>query len=221
MNPEQTHMQQNTHPIHIAFVDDHAAVAEGLEAMGVKADFIVDFIAFSGMEMMKLMEENTTTKVVFMDIDMPKMNGIEATRQLKQLKPDVQVIALTAMCSDENMMEMMLAGASAFLFKGIHFSEIADAVRGVLKDGFWSNSYYQNTVRGIQEYLLKKKSLTERQKQYLEYLGVGLSDKMIADKMGITPNTVNNYRTDLFGILGVKSRVELVMEALRKHFIRL
>jgi NarL family two-component system response regulator LiaR len=166
--------------------------------------------------------------VVIMDVAMPKLNGIEATRQIKLNNPETAVLILTAYDDDEYVFGMLEAGASGYLLKTASGDEVVRAIRAVYKnepvldpviarkvlDRFRFHSRTRTTARTAEP-------LTEREMEILRLAANGMGNKDIAAKLHLSRRTVEGCLRTTFNKLGVSSRVEAILYALRKGWFTL
>ncbi len=184
--------------------------------------------AETGSEGVRMAEE-LRPDVVLMDISMPDMNGIEATRRIKACCPDIAVLALTMHEDDQYFFEMLSAGASGYVPKRAAPNELIGAIHAVSGGGMFLfpsvarvlvNEYLQRRdapsagARGFEE-------LTEREREVLALIAEGHSNQDIADALVISVKTVNRHRENIMAKLNLHSRVELVRYAIEKGLIEL
>lgn len=210
-----------TDPIRVLIADDHTIVRSGVRLLlDAEDDIQVVGEARDGNEALKLIE-SIHPDVVLMDIAMAGMDGMEATRQIKARWPEIKILVLTMHRSDEYFFEMLKSGASGYVLKGAHPSELIQAVRVVGR----GEVYLYPTVAShlVQEYLAKKKAPVEgtpaispREKEILMLLAEGYSTVEIAEKLVVSPSTVHTHRSNLMNKLGLNSRHELIQYA-REH----
>jgi DNA-binding NarL/FixJ family response regulator len=214
--------------INILLADDHAVVREGTkELLEREADLEVIAEASDGREAVQLAIRERPD-VVVMDFSMPQLNGIEATRQIKAVAPGVAVLVLTAYDSDQYIIGFLEAGAAGYLLKDVHIDEVIKAIRAVHA----GESVLHPAVarRVIDRFVLpaEKRSapdaldeLTERERDVLKLAAKGMSNRGIASELVISVRTVQTHLNNVFGKLGVGSRTEAVIYALRKGWITL
>src|ERR1041385_6809529 len=159
-------------------------------------------------------------EVVLMDINLPGMNGVECVRQLKQAMPQVMVIMLTVYEDTENIFNALAAGASGYLLKRTKSAELLDAIKEVNRGGAPMTTHI---ARKVTQSFLKAgpspqptENLSEREQQVLDCLSQGLIYKEIAEKLGISYETVHTYIRRIYEKLQVRTRTEAVAKFLRK-----
>lgn len=165
-------------------------------------------------------------KLVLMDIDMPWTNGIDATRVIKQAFPDVQVLILTVFDDNERVFDAICAGADGYILKSSTPHDIVRAIKDTLNGGSPMTASVARKVLSLfarQEHSTKPSSqlspLTDKEQQVLARLVEGDSYKMIADKLGISIDTVRFHIRHIYGKLHVNSATEAVSLALRKKLL--
>jgi two-component system response regulator NreC len=214
--------------IKLLLADDHAVVRSGLRMLlEVQPDIDIVGEAESGTE---AVEKTRSLKpdIVLMDIQMPGLNGIEATKQIKILAPDTAVLALTMYEDDQYFFEMLHAGASGYVPKKAAPDELLTAIRAVGKGEVYL--YPSLASRLVQDYLKRADSgdqplvyddLTPREREVLTLIAEGLSNAEIAEKLVISVKTVDRHRENIMRKLNLHSRIDLVKYALRIGLIDL
>ncbi len=212
-------------PIKVMVVDDHTIVRDGICALlALVQDIEVIGEASSGTEALKLVK-NLAPDVVLMDIAMPDMGGLEATRRIIKEFPKTKVIALTQHDDKEFVFPIIEAGASGFISKIAASSELASGIRSVFRgDSYLSPSVAKVLVedyqqKGIRGSLDPYNQLTEREREVLRLAAEGHTTQEIADTLVISPKTVEGHKTSLMAKLGIQNRTELIKYALRKGII--
>ncbi len=203
--------------ITVALVDDHAIVRSGIKAILSKADGVkVVDEADTGEAAIELVRRNPPD-VVLMDVNMPGIGGMEATRRIVRMNPKVKVIILTVHNEDPYPTRLFKAGATGYLTKGCSVDEMVGAIRQVHAGGhFVSNAIAQSVALSMlpgHESPLER--LSQREMQVFMMLMRGDRPQEISDTLHLSPKTVSTYRTRLFGKLGVKSDAELTRLAMR------
>jgi DNA-binding NarL/FixJ family response regulator len=214
--------------INILLADDHAVVRDGTkELLEREADLAVIAEASDGREAVQLAIRERPD-VVVMDFSMPQLNGIEATRQIKAVAPGIAVLVLTAYDSDQYIIGFLEAGAAGYLLKDVHIDEVIKAIRAVHA----GESVLHPAVarRVIDRFVLPPEKrtapdapdeLTEREMEVLRLAAKGMSNRGIATELVISVRTVQTHLNNVFSKLGVGSRTEAVIHALRKGWITL
>lgn len=213
--------------IRILLADDHKITRQGLRSLLEKQDDMeVVAEAEEGRTAVRLARE-FSPHIVIMDVSMPDLNGVEATRQIVERTPDVKVIALSMHSDSLFVTEMLKSGASGYLLKDCAFEELTLAIRAVV-DG---KTYLSPSISGVvvDDYLhrLSKTAyagpdiLTNREREVLQLLAEGNSTKKIALKLHISVKTVETHRRQIMEKLDIDSVAELTKYAIRKGFTSL
>ena len=204
--------------INVLVVDDHDLVRSGIvRLLSDVAGITVVGEANTGEEAVKIAREKRPN-VVLMDIRMPGIGGLEATRKIVHQNPEIKVIALTIYENEPFPTKLLQAGASGYLTKGALIDEMVLAIRTV----YAGNRYLGPEI--AQQMALKSvaeneqspfEQLSERELQVMIMITAGQSVQMIAEKLCVTPKTINSYRYRIFEKLDVQSDVELTLFAMR------
>ncbi len=210
--------------IRVLIADDHIIVRSGLRLLlEAQADIDVVGEASDGREALDLIEKHSPD-VVLMDIAMPGMDGLEATRRIKDNWPQVKVLVLTMHRSDEYFFEMLKAGASGYILKGAETSDLIQAVRVVGRgEVFLYPTMAQKLVKDYLNFIQwgegSGSALSSREKEILHLLAEGCSTKEIAEKLVISPSTVHSHQSNLMTKLGLNNRRELIQYARQRGLI--
>jgi len=212
--------------IRVLVVDDHAIVRDGICALlRVAGDIEVVGEAADGREALE-MARKFMPDVMLIDISMPYMNGLEATRRIRKEFPGVKILILTQYDDKENVFSAIEAGASGFISKTAASSDLASGIRSVHRgDSFLSPSAAKFLVEDYQlEANLRKeqdpyKQLSDREREILKLLAEGYTTREIADMLVISVKTVEGHKTNLMSKLDIHNRTDLVKYALRKGII--
>ncbi len=208
----------------ILVVDDHDLVRMGIVRMlSDVAGFEVVGDAKSGEEAVSRARE-LLPDVVLMDVKMPGMGGLEATRKLRQVNPEMKIIAVTACDDSLYPTRLMQAGAVGYVTKGAEFTEITDAIHKVIRgDLYMSNSIAQQLAlknfSGEGEKTSPFERLSQRELQTAMLIANGQRVQDIADIFCVSPKTVNSYRYRIFEKLDIHSDVELTLLAVKHNFL--
>ncbi len=215
--------------IRILLVDDHAVVRAGLRMLlGADPELLIIGEAENGAGGVALAQE-LRPDVVLMDISMPDMNGIEATRRIKQSCPDIAVLALTMHEDDQYFFEMLAAGASGYVPKRAAPNDLIAAIHAVNAGGMFLFPSVARLL--VNDYLGKREGtsagarrleeLTDREREVLALIAEGRTNQEIADALVISIKTVNRHRENIMAKLNLHSRVELVRYAIEKGLIEI
>ncbi|MBS1572589.1 MAG: response regulator transcription factor [Bacteroidetes bacterium] len=210
-------------PINIALVDDHKIFSKALENMIVSnKSFRVSLIGDNGEDFIeKLKNTNSPPEIVLMDVRMPLKDGIETTQYLTDNYPDIKVIALTMEDNEESIIKMLKAGAKGYLLKDINPEVLFDALETVHKKGiFYTDNITQNLLKIKTEEKISNEliaTLKTTEKEFIKLACSEMTYKEIAEKMFLSPKTIDGYRDSVFTKLDVKSRVGIVLFAVKNR----
>ncbi len=203
--------------VKVMIVDDHAVVRSGLSRfLKVNKDFQLVAEASDGREAVQMVSLHKPD-VVLMDLMMPEVDGVTATREIHQKYPNVKVIALTSF-SEQNMVQGALqAGAIGYLQKNVTAAELADAIRSACAGRMTlSAEATQALAQSVAQPQIAGNQLTDRERDVLKCMVDGLNNQEIAEQLVISLGTVKFHVSNIFQKLGVDSRVEAVKAALEQ-----
>jgi NarL family two-component system response regulator LiaR len=214
--------------IKVLLAEDHVIVREGTgKLVWDEPDMEVVGEANDGEEAVELATK-LNPDVVVMDIAMPKLNGIEATKRIKDLSPATAVLILTAYDNDQYIFALLEAGAAGYLLKNVKGSELIEAIRAVHAG---ESVLHPAVTRRVIERLTtpatgsteakKAEPLSEREMEVLKLAAKGISNKDIAGQLFLSPRTVQAHLANVFNKLGVGSRTEAVLYGLRRGWFTL
>jgi two-component system, NarL family, invasion response regulator UvrY len=211
----------------IVLVDDHPILRMGIATLVESLGNKVLFEADGGKEFIEKLEAHNLPDIVLMDINMPEMDGFETTQWLKQNYPSVKVLALSMYDHEMSIIRMLKNGAKGYIIKDCQPSILKAAMDDIIRNGF----YYSDLVSGKLmnainrmddgEYLNSLMPLNDREVTFLKYTCSEMTYKEIAQKMLVSPRTIDGYRDDLFEKLNIKTRVGLVMYAIKNGFVNI
>ena len=212
-------------PITVILVDDHEVVRQGVRFfLEAHSDFVVVGEAESGKAAVKLAEEHVPD-VVLMDLVMPEMDGVEATRQVKNISPRTQVVVLTSYHEDEHIFPALQAGAISYILKDVRMEELADAIKRAAHDEV--TLHPRVAARIIQELHGTKRDeinpfseLTNREMEVLKLIANGLSNSEIAGQLVITEHTVKGHVSNILSKLHLADRTQAAVYAWRKGVVQ-
>ncbi len=210
-------------PITVLIVDDHAVVRRGIRALlEAEGDFQVAGEAGSGGEAV-LLAADLAPDVVLMDLVMPEMDGVAATRLVKQQSPRSQVIVLTSYHEDEHIYPAVRAGALSYLLKSVGLEELTEAIRKAARGEAVLHPHVaarlvQELHGASQETRLLYAALSEREREVLRLIADGLPNAQIAERLVISERTVKSHVNNILGKLQVADRTQAAIFAWREGF---
>lgn len=214
---------ENREKIGILLAEDHVIVREGTrELLQREADMEVVGEAGDGEEAVEL-TRRLKPNVVVMDIAMPKLNGIEATKQIKRTHPGTVVLILTAYDNDQYIAALLDAGAAGYLLKNVRGDELIDAIRAVSTgESILQQSIARRVIEQLRpttlqlEEALTVSPLSEREAEVLKLAAKGVSNRDIAQRLYLSNRTVQTHLSNIFKKLVVASRTEAILYGLRR-----
>ncbi len=209
--------------IKVIITDDHVIFRKGLFTILNEINNIkVVGEAANGHELLDLLKK-TPADVILMDIRMPKMDGIEATKKVRELYPAVKIIALTMYEEISYFNKMSEVGADGFLLKKTTQDELEKAILTVLADGNYYSEEFISSLEKQQVMMTGKRTdiiLTDREQEVLELICKGMSNPEISKHLGLSQRTIDGHRARLFEKTGAKNAPHLVMFAIRNGLIK-
>ncbi len=215
-------MSQNKKDYNLVIVDDHLLVADSLKSLiEMFSGYHVLYHAKNGLDLQQKMEQGDLPQVILLDVNMPIMNGYETMEWLNKNHPEIKVLALSMDDDEQMVLKMLSKGANGYLLKDIHPETLKVALNEVMDKGYYHSEKVTAALidslkpkEGAHTFLLKETELI-----FLQYACSELTYSEIADKMNVSPKTVDNYRNELFKKFKVKNRVGLVIFGLKKKLI--
>jgi two-component system, NarL family, response regulator NreC len=222
MQLSKTVLLKSQKPIRILLADDHQIVRQGIRML-LEAEPDVQVIAEApnGREALRLAQE-LSPDVIIMDITMPELNGIEATRQILSIIPGIKIIALSMNADSRFVLNMFQAGVSGYLLKECSQGELVKALRTVIKNKTYlgpeiSDIVIKNFLMGPQsKHTSAFSSLTTREREVLQLLAEGKATRQIAENLYVSVKTVEAHRKQIMGKLGIRSVAQLTKYAIRE-----
>lgn len=213
-------------PIRILLADDHAVVRDGLRALlDRQADFAVVAEASDGRECLELAEKHSPD-VVIMDVAMPRMNGIEATRRILAANPAIAIVILSMHHDESYVLQSLKAGAKGYLLKDSPREDVLDAIRSAAQGRPFLSRKVSRMLQ--EEYVGQLQSkglddsyelLTDREREILQLLAEGRANKEVATILNISPTTVETHRGHILRKLSLHGTADLILYAVRKRII--
>lgn len=217
-----------TSQIRIVIIDDNSFLIKAIEEkLSFFDDLLVKYTANNGENLLKKLDADKHVDVLLMDIDMPKMNGIEATRQVKIKYPQLKIIMLTVFDNDENIFNAIKAGADGYLLKEVNPSDLYNGIIETLNGGAAMNpsialktlKLLRNPVDFSSNEKKEDINLTTREIDVLEQLAKGLSYTVISENLFISPSTVRKHIENIYKKLQVHNKLEAVEKAKNNNII--
>ncbi len=208
---------------YVAIVDDHTMFRKGLAALiNFFPNYKVSMDASNGKDFIGQLQSTQLPDIVLMDINMPEMDGYATTEWLRDNHPEVKTLALSTMDSETAIIKMIKSGAKGYILKDAEPSELKLAFDEVMSRGYFYNDLVSRKVLNVVSQLVDPKkttatfaNLTLREIEFLKFACTEMTYKEIADKMHLSVRTVEGYRDSLCEKLDIKTRVGLVMYAIK------
>lgn len=211
-----------TNRTRIIIADDHQLFRNGLRLL-LESDKQFEIVAeaSNGIELIRVLE-NCDADLILMDISMPEMDGIEATRKSLRLCPELNIIALSMYGEEDYYYRMVDAGAKGFLLKDSDINEVKEAINTVMKGGsYFSQELLYGVIKKFKsrESEIKTANLSKREKEILQKICEGLSNQEIADVLFISKRTVDKHRANLLSKTASKNTASLILFSIRNKLI--
>lgn len=214
--------------IKIAIVDDNSFLIHATkEKLALFDDFSVKFTAVNGIDLIEKLEINHQVDLILMDIEMPKMNGIEATASIKQKYPQIKIIMLTVFDNDENIFNAIKAGADGYLLKEVNPRDLQQGIIETINGGAtMTPSIAMKTLKLFRnpidfEAVNKDEviNLTPREIDVLNQLSKGLKYKSIAENLFLSEGTIRKHVENIYAKLQVHNKLEAIQKAKNNNYI--
>lgn len=211
----------------IALTDDHILLRNGLASLVKNLGHNVLFEAVNGLELIQKLKSDSIPDIVLLDINMPQMDGYATAQWLKTNHPAIKVLALSMYDNENSIIRMLKCGAKGYILKDSEPAELKAAIEALMSKGY----YYSDLVSGKLIHAINKmedegndvhsvNNLSDRETEFLKLACTELTYKEIADKMFVSPRTIDGYRDALFEKLQLKTRVGLVMFAIKNGIVQ-
>jgi DNA-binding NarL/FixJ family response regulator len=217
-------MSTVTKQVQVAIADDHTLLRKALgKLINSFDDYVVLFEADNGKEIKNKIAQHIVPDLVLLDVNMPEMDGFETAGWLNKNYPKIKILALSMFSDEKTIIKMLRLGAKGYILKNIDPDELKNALDSVMKKNFYLSDYISGKIiSGLHKDVDRSdepEPLTQREKDFLRLICTEITYKDIAAKMYVSPRTVDEYRNNLFEKLKVKSRVGLVMYAIRNGLV--
>ena len=212
----------------VVLVDDHPLLRNGLATLIDSYDnFKVQFEADNGKEFISQLEADNLPDIVLLDITMPEMDGYATAKWIREHHPKVKILALSMMDDEYAIIRMLKNGARGYVVKNTKPKELLQALKDVMEKGFYFNEQINNKIADSVYRLSSPDagssphSITDKETEFLIHACSDKTYKEIAHEMCVSPRTVDSYRDSLLEKLDVKSRVGLVIFAIKNGIVKL
>lgn len=201
----------------VAIVDDHTLLSQAISKLVDEFDDFESIGEFkNGQEIITALKAGSIhPEIILMDVNMPILNGIETTKIISKDFPEIHIMALSVEEDEQTIIQMLKSGAKGYLSKDIQKDLLHTALTTTLHEGFY---YTQNVTNALLGSLNKKNELEDLKERELEFIQLACTDltyKEIAEKMFLSPKTIDNYRDSVFSKLNIKNRIGLVLFAIK------
>lgn len=210
--------------IKLAIVDDHKLFRKGLISLieMVFPNFEVLFEADSGIDLQQKISPNNLPDIVLMDVNMPGMNGFAAVQWLRERYPHLSILIVSMLENEATVIQMLKLGVKGYLCKDVEPQELKDAIYAIMNKGFYYTDFITGKlVHSLQVGEENVLQINNREKEFIHFACSDLTYQEIADKMFLSPKTIDGYRNSLFEKFNVKSRVGLVLYAIRNGVVKM
>jgi DNA-binding NarL/FixJ family response regulator len=228
-HPGTTQLRSGQRPIRILLVDDHAVIRQALRML-LESQPELEVVADveNGREAVQAVEK-LSPDVVLMDVVMPGLNGLEATRQIRRSSPGTRVVMLSGFVDEDQLLDSIRSGASGYIIKKSDVSELVLAIQTVHR----GNSYFSSALSegfDLAEVLYQAKrtdqrtgveTLTSREREVLQLIAEGYTNQGIANELYISVKTVEAHKAHIMAKLHARNRTDLIRYAIRKGIVRL
>ena len=218
-------MRDSMEKIKVLIVDDHQVVRQGLRTfLELQEDVLVVGEAGDGQEAVEMVHQ-LNPNVVLMDLVMPRLDGISATRQVKSLDSDIKVIALTSFTEDDKVFPAIQAGASSYLLKDVSPEDLVEAIRAVYRG---EARLHPDIARKLMEQVARRtaptrespmENVTERELEVIDLVAQGRSNQEIAKELVISEKTVKTHISNILSKLQLEDRTQLAIYAIKNGLV--
>jgi two-component system invasion response regulator UvrY len=217
-------------PVKLGFVDDHKLFRKGLISLieMVSHDYVILFEADNGLDLQQKISKDRQPDIVLMDVNMPGMDGFDSVRWLQDHYPNTKVLVVSMIEKEETIVRMLKLGVKGYLCKDVEPNELGEALKAVANKGFYYTDFITGKlVHSLQNDAANKQNssglnhINDREKEFLRFACSEMTYSEIADKMFLSPKTIDGYRNALFEKLNVKNRVGLALYAVKHGLVTL
>ncbi len=215
--------------LNIALVDDHKLFRKGLIKLINLGDspskYNILFEAENGNDLKEKMMTPPFPDIILMDIDMPGMNGFESVDWLHRTHPSIKILIISMVEKEQDILRMLGLGVKGYLSKDIEVEDMHQALKAIAGNGYYysplASEVLNNKITGAGHTSNSEVYLSENEREFLKWSATDLTYNQIADKMHLSPKTIDGYREALFQRLNVKNRVTLALFAVKQGIVKL
>ncbi len=219
-------MSKNEKTVQVAITDDHVLLRSALARLVNSFDgYTVMLEADNGKDLRNKILKHAVPDIVLLDVNMPEMDGFETTQWLHKNYPFIKVLVLSMLSDEKTIIKIFRMGAKGYLLKNAEPEELNRALDSIMNKDVYLSEYVSNKlVSGLhkdQEKTNQPIEFNEKEREFLHWACTELGYKDIAEKMNLSPRTIDDYRQSMFNKLNVHSRVGLVLYAIRNGIVEL
>lgn len=229
-------MLKDKNTVSLGIVDDHNLFRKGLIKLinlgDTEKKYTILFEAESGVDLKEKLNKDELPDILLMDIDMPDMDGYETVEWMQRLYPDVNVLVISMFETEEAVLRMLRLKVKGYLSKDIEVEDMHMALESIMHNGYYYSSFASDIIAqsfpGADVDASKmnidpqpKNFLSQKERDFLQFVCSEMTYQQIADKLFLSPKTIDGYRESLFQKCGVKSRVALALYAVKNGIVKL
>lgn len=206
--------------INILLADDHPIFIDGLKSFLEKENKVkIVGEAFNGLQVLEKLDSGLKVDIVILDIDMPKLNGVETAKAIRKNYPNTKVLIVTSIDKKEFIIKLMQHGASGYVLKNKTKEELLSAIHNIYRGGSHYSLDILNTATSVKEYFPEEGVLTDREVEVLKKIAEGWTSKEISQEFHISETTVNTHRRNILNKLDLPNTASLVRHAFKHKYV--
>ncbi len=216
--------------VKLGLVDDHKLFRKGLisliDIINFKCSIVLE--ASNGKELQRAIQKNNLPDIVLLDVNMPEMDGFETVLWLQKEYPSVHILVISMIGKEETIVRMLKLGVKGYLSKDVEPKELEEAIVSIMNKGFYYTDFITGKLvhsfqNGTDEFegALRFHDLKEREREFIKLACSEMTYYEIAEKMFVSPKTIDGYRNTIFQKLNIKNRVGLALYAVKEGWVKL
>ncbi len=215
----------------LALVEDHTLFRKGLITLieMVGSNYEILFEADDGNDMQRKLKKNNLPDIILMDINMPGMDGFLSVQWLKKFYPQIKILVVSMVENEDSIVRMLKLGVRGYLSKDVEPTELGEALQAIMNKGYYYTDFITGKlVHSLQQEIgqpnFKREDLnlmSEKERAFLELACTDITYNEIAAKMHLSPRTIDGYRDTVFDKLKVKSRIGMILHAVKYDLVQL